>query len=353
MSKKHYLEGIRDEVNKTHPGLGNLVVLETLVVKCHKLLLVISPAGCGKSRASQYVGKQATSSVVTDRLSVAGLANMVEELNNFDGAVVIDDIAKTQTKYARISTITALAELVYSHFISSNMSKLQFHIQNFNGSAIINIQPVILKEIVKSDEWEASIQDKAIRYYHLKRPLTPVDDLPKPKLSWGIPLSEVETPDMTTKQGQTVIEVAKGQWGRARTLEHCSGLVRASASLDNRKKVNASDYKLVSEILLPLRYEQLVLEKKDFESSRELSDHRLALLTQMTTYGEFTIDNLSDDYHIAHSQAYKLMQKYAKDWQIVSKSPTTYAPSIELTKELINLGLIHTNGSKPNKGGKS
>jgi hypothetical protein len=292
--KPHALTGLINRVERTHRNLGELLAFECLCAKCKKLCIVVAPHGTGKSTASATIGKKAPVSRVVDRLTIAGLAGMAQELTNWKGVIVVDDISKTGSDYARISTMTTLAELIYSHYICSSMSKMQFEIMDFQGAAIVNIQPVLLRDLVQSQEWEASIQDKAIRYYHLKRPLHPVLSLPDVDIDWGIDLSKVKAPDMKTDEGAETVRSCRGQWTIPRTLEHTRDLLMAAAAMDRREEVNTRDHELIRKLALPLRYEQMVFTKSDFESKRELDSNRLALLTEMATYGEFSIEQLSD-----------------------------------------------------------
>ena len=340
MAKKHYLRHVWEEVDKTHPKLGRGVVVAMLAVKARKLLLIVSPRGCGKSRISSFVGNSAPVHMTRDRLSVAGLSTLQDELNGFEGVIVVDDIAKTQTAYARINTITTLAELVYSHYCSSNLAKMVYDIRDFYGSAIVNVQPVLLRKLVESNEWEASIQDKSIRFYHLHRPLNPNPDVPKVELTWGTNLAEVNPPRSAGALSLQLQKVAEPQWGRSRLFEHIGDLLRAAAALDGRKVVRPRDYHLLIDALKPMQVEALVMDKRDFESQRYLYSNKLAVMTEYITYGQFTLRQLADDYKVSQSQAYRLMNVELNDWRIVAKSPTTYAPSDNLYNELRRLSLV-------------
>lgn len=336
---EHYLTQVIKTVNKTHPHLGNPVAVAMLTIKAQKLLLIVSPRGCGKSRISSFVGLQCPEHSLQDRLSIAGLSTLKDEFSDFRGVVVVDDIAKTQTPYARITTLTTLAELVYSHYCKSHLVGTVYEIENFNGSAIINIQPILLREAVRSAEWEASIQDKSIRYYHLFRPQKPNPLPPDIELEWGFNLDKVETPKLKGKLANLLIELGDIQWGWARVKEHIEGLLMASAALDRRTEVNTTDYRLLLKVLKPLLLESLIMTKKAFETERELASNELAILTEFVTYGQFTLKHLARDYKLSPSQAYRIMNMYSKDWVIVDKNPTTYAPSDELKEKLGRVGL--------------
>ncbi|MBA7618513.1 hypothetical protein ES703_25840 [subsurface metagenome] len=333
----HYLANLAKQVDKTHPGLGRPVVVAMLVVKARKMLLVVAPAGCGKSRITSFVGLNAPEFLLRDRLSIAGLGSLKAELESFSGVLVVDDIAKTQTPYARITTLTTLAELTYSHYCTSNLAGTKFEIWGFNGSALVNIQPVLLKDIMRSPEWEASMQDKSIRYYHLYRPLNP-NPLPPPvELKWGIDFDKVVIPDLTGKRSEELLKVGEIQWGLARLREHMGSLLKAAAALDNRDEVNSSDFRLVTKMTIPFKIEGLVTDKTELEAKRYLNSNQLAILTEFATYGNFTLRQLARDYRLSESQAYRIAGKYAQDWVVVSKNPTTYAPSDDLREKLRRL----------------
>ncbi len=336
----HYLHKVIKEIDRSHPHLGQPVAVAMLTIKAKKLLLLVSPRGCGKSRITSYAGLSYPNSMLQDRLSIAGLMTIKEMLNGFQSVVVVDDIAKTQTPYARISTLTTLAELVYSHYCHSHLSGTSYEIDDFYGAALVNIQPVLLREVVKSPEWEASMMDKSLRYYHLFRPLAPNPLPPTLKLDFGYSFDMVETPKLTGELADKLQVIGEIQWGLARLKEHTIDLLKAAACLDKRKRVNQSDFQLLERILQPMVVESLVMTKKEFETDRNLNDNELAILTEFVTYGHFTLRDLSRDYHLSERQCYRIMAKYERDWIIINKEPTTYAPSPELAIKLKEVGLI-------------
>jgi hypothetical protein len=170
---------------------------------------------------------------------------------------------------------------------------------------------------------------------------------PEYKIKWGGDISKVEMPRMDIRAANGIMKTARTQWGTARALEHSTDLLKAAAAMDGRTKVNSVDYKLVEYLMHPLAFENIVLQKADFESSRTLDSGRLAVLTEFMSYGKFTVDQLAEDYHISASQAYKLMQGEVDDWRVVSKNPTVYAPSELLLDELKSIGFVSSNGTRP------
>lgn len=335
----HYLSTLSAQVDKTHPHLGNLLAVAMLAVKAKKLLLVVSPRGCGKSRITSFVGLSTPGASVQDRLSIAGLSALKDEFNGFNSVLVVDDIGKTQTPYARISTLTTLAELVYSHYCISHLVGTHFEIRDFYGSALVNIQPVLLREVIKSPEWEASMMDKSIRYYHLWRPRNPNPMPPEVKLDWGINIKGVSHSPLKGKLAEKLNNIGEAQWGLSRLKEHFADLLKASAALDQREEVTPSDYLLLIKLLKPLALESIVSDKVEFESKRFLGSNTLALLTEFVTYGKVTLRQLSRDYKLSESRCYQILVRMQKDWQIIKKNPTTYAPSDTLKSKLKEIGI--------------
>lgn len=335
----HYLLQVEKDVNKTHAKLGGLYVACIIAIKAKKMMIPIAPIGTGKSRATQAVSEQCADCAKYDRLSVAGLVFEEERFNGFQGVLMVDDIAKTQTSYARVATICTLAELVYSHYIVSSMQGSHYEINNFFGSALVNIQPVLLRELVRSNEWEASIQDKTMRYYHLYRPTKPNPLPPNVKIDWGFDIKNVHDVIPQGKALKALFDVVGVQWGSTRLVEHTKDLLKACAALDKRNDVSIADINVLARIMKPLQYEQLVTDKLEFESDRRLDANRLAILTEYMSYGNFTLDQISEDYKLSMSQSYRIMAKYAGDWVQVSKTPTIYAPTDKLREKLRKVGI--------------
>lgn len=327
------IKDLIENVESTHEELGSLVAMLHIAVKAKKLTLVISPSGCGKSTAMSVIGNALPSAIRPDRLSIAGLMAMQDKLTSFRSVVVVDDIATTQTDYARKTTITTLVALVYTHRIESAMMGIEYEIEDFYGSALIGIQPVLLRDLMLSEEWDASIQDKALRYYHLHRPLKPVIGLPDVKLPLGLDIATVEDFEPDNKDGNWRKLMALGdcQWSRARSKEHLKDMLKAVASIEQRRQVEPADYIMLAELLKPMAVETIVVEKEQLEGERYLNNSLLALLCEYYTYGgQFALAQVATDYKISLSQCYRVMQSQNGFWQQISKSPTIYKPSKRL-----------------------
>ena len=341
-----YIEDLIIGVNKTHDALGDLVAVLHIVVKARKTCMVISPSGCGKSTAMTLIGRNTANSIMPDRLSVAGLAVMADKLTSFRSVVVVDDIATTQTDYARKTTITTLAALVYTHRIESMMAGIEYSIEDFYGSALIGIQPILLRNLMLLEEWDASIQDKTLRFYYLHRPLKPVLELPNVKIEQGLNIDNIDNfePDVTNRDWSKLVALGDSQWSKARTKEHLKDMLKAIAALENRKYVIGDDYALLTRLLKPMAIENIVVVKEQLEGERYLDNNLLALLAEYYTYGgEFPLAQIAVDYKLSISQCYRIMQTQNGFWQQVSKSPTIYQPSKKL-KQLLETYKLEVKG---------
>ena len=191
-------------------------------------------------------------------------------------------------------------------------------------------------------EWESSIQDKALRYYHLYRPLLPNLDFPKAEIRKGIDIDNVEDfePDTKNIYWKKLVDFGGCQWSRARTKEHLIDMLRAIASLERRKNVIEADYILLAKLLMPMIVENLVVTKEQLEGERYLDNNLLALLVEYFSYdGEFPLGQIALDFKLSLSQAYRIMAGQNGNWQEISKSPTIYRPSKKLLQALKSLGL--------------
>lgn len=337
-----YLQYLIDDVNKTHKKFGNLVAICQVSIKARKLLLIVSPSGCGKSTAMDLMADHISGILKPDRLSIPGLAGMVEELTSFRSGILIDDITTTGTPYARKSTLAALAALCYTHRVESRMADNPFQIEDFYGSAIVGIQPIFLRHLMIEDEWESSIQDKSLRYYHLQRPVEPNLSLPLVQIERGLDIDQVNDfeADLENPDYQDLLKYGSTQWSRARVKEHVRDMLKAIAALEDREDVIPDDYAMLKTLLKPMTIESIAIRKDQLEGERYLDNNLLALLAEYYSYnGAFSLAHISQDFKVKLNMAYKIMQTQNGHWQQIGKSPTIYRPNKELLEELQELDL--------------
>lgn len=338
-----YIKTMIAEVNKTHPNLGELTAISQIVIKARKFMLIVSPSGCGKSRVMEYLGKNTQDSWSPMSLSISSLGNKVERLTGFRSAIFVDDIATIQTTYSRTTTITTLSGLCYTHRVEPSMTGFDFCIEDFYGSAIIGIQPVILKDLMLAPEWDASIQDKALRYYHLYRPTHPKISLPEFEIKHGIQFEKVLDfePDTSNEKWQKLVDLGLSQWSIARTKEHMIDFLKGIAALENRREVILSDYDLLFHLLKPMALENIAVVKEQLEGERYLDNNLLALLTEYYTYkGQFSLAQVAIDFKMPHrsemslSQVYRIIASQNGNWKQIQKSPTIFIASKALENML-------------------
>ena len=338
-----YLEDLIEEVNKTHPGLGELVATCQIVVKAKKMMLVVSPSGCGKSTAMRIIGKHTPEAIMPDKFSLTGIHSRVEVLSNFNSVVIVDDMATTETKEARRATITCLVALTYMHRIEICMAYGDYTIDNFNGSALVGIQPYLLRELMYSENWQVNTRDKTLRYYHLKRPIKPNEELLTMKLEYGINIDKVKDfePNYQDRNWQNLTRLGHCQWSNARVHEHVKAYLKAISALENRVEVVSTDYDLLCRLLAPMAIEQIVTSKEELESPTELNKDLLAMLTEYYTYNNaMSLGQIALDFGLGLSSCRKIMSSQNGYWQQVSKSPTIYKASAELVKVLKHYNLV-------------
>ena len=321
----HQLYSVIRDVEKTHSGLGNALAFSIICTKARMCLLNVAPSGTGKSVITNTLKKSYPDCVKLDSVTRSGLRDFKEQFTNFWGLVVIDDMAKVDSLYSRKHTITSFAELCYSHDISKHTFTCTIVIDGFFGSAVINIQPVILAELVADSEWEAVTQDKTVRYYHLYRPKAPVPFLPDVNVDWGISLDLVHKPRHDFKLYDKLGDIASIQWSDARVMEHLDVLLKATAALDRRQEVRAEDFQILHRLMKPMIIERSIFHKVGFESGRYLETNLLAVLVEFASWKDINLERIARDYKISPTTAYRLLTEI-KDW---------FEPSEPMSKRLV------------------
>jgi len=329
-----HLTRLIEDVEKTHTSLGCALAIALITAKARMCLLFVSPAGCGKSTISNSIGSLTPKSKKLDSVTRSSLGPFATELTEYKGVILIDDLGKIDTYYSRLATITTFCELCYSHFVEKHTYQSHISVVDFHGSCIINCQPAVLKRVVQSPEWESTVQDKTLRYYHLRRPLNPVYDVPNASIAWGKELAKITLKHDDITNLSKLYEIGIVQWSRSRVLEHINNLLKATAALNGRTKVTNEDALLLYELMKPCYTEHYVMTKSSFEEGRDLNSNLLCLLTEFATYGKFSIRQVCEDYKISQATAYRLMEQYSSHWQLVSKNPTRYKASEKLDKAI-------------------
>ncbi len=333
----HTLRKLVKKVDRTHKGLGAMTTTNILVAKAKKTILNVAPAGTGKSVACDSVGdllKERSKSFTS--LTLAGMHRMSGQFNQYDGHVIIDDLGAEKSMWSRISTITVLSNLVYTHYVHKVTHSYTIEIRDFNGSVSMNIQPVLLNSLVQSDEWVAVVRDKVLRYYHLFRPRKPVRERPNIDVEWGAPLHEVTMAKRKGKLWYHLISIGLTQWSYARVLEHIPDLLRSCAALDGRTKVDASDYRVLIKLLQPMQLERYIIKTYGFETGRVFDNNLYCILVEIASFKKPTVLTVAEDYKVNPRTAVRLCGTVPEWCFVTSDKPKRVLPT-ERTKEILDL----------------
>lgn len=307
------LQVLEARVEETHPGLGRLVALLHVVAVSRTCMLVVGVAGSGKSTASRSL-LSFERCLYWDSVTRAGLMSWMDTLTGFEGVIVIDDMGKIDSEYSRISTATTLAELCYSHFVAKFTFRVRLQIAGFGGSAVMNIQPIILSRLVRSIEWDAVLADKVLRYYHLRFPTRPVASPPvglAPPPDATIDDVQLDLPAQALRglyrQGQV-------QWSLPRTIEHVSRLLRGVALWAGRDYVNEDDVSYLEHLLKPMIVEGAVLQRHGLETRRVLDHELLCLLTELASANEVKVHDIARHFRTSVNVVHDVLDRYRAWW---------------------------------------
>ena len=336
----HKIHKLIKQIDKTHKGLGAMIAMNLICAKAKLLILNVAPAGCGKSVTTDTVtlmlGEKAHKYT---SLTLAGLKNIAEEMNQFNGHITIDDLGSEKSEWSRVSTVTVLATLVHTHYVKKVTQSYVMELTNFYGSASLNIQPVLMQSIVGDNDWIAVIRDKALRYYHLIRPVNPKPMTNVPTIDYSTSLQEVALTPYKGKLWYQLVAIALTQWSYGRVIEHLPKLIRAAAALDGRTHTQIEDYRLLAKLLKPMQLERTIITSFGFESGRLFDNNTYCLLVELASHGHPTIETICEDYKVSPSTVERLAQS-APEWcWIKSNSPRRLMPTEQTEKIFKTIGV--------------
>jgi len=193
-----------------------------------------------------------------------------------------------------------------------------------------------MNSLVQDDDWVAVVRDKVIRYYHLYRPTKPQNYPPHIDLKWGKPITEIALGKSKGKLWYQLVAIGLTQWGHSRILEHIPDLLRACASFDGRDKVNATDYRLLIKLLLPLQLERYIVDTYGFEAGRVFNNNLYCILVELASFRNPTLLQICEDYKVAPNTAERLIKEVSQWCYIKDDSPKKVMPT-EQTQNMLDL----------------
>ena len=335
----HKIEEVKQEVNASHPGLGNLAAISMIAAKARQTLMVIGPPGTGKSAVAHWLEGALPEAYVRGDLTMAGLRKYCEELSDSEAAIVIDDLGECNSEWNRAQTCIAISALVYGHNMVKDTHQIKVEILDYYGSGWIGLQPAILAEVVKHPSFHANLRDKSLRYYHLQRPVVanfgPIEVQP----SWGLEFNDVVPIEAYSDDYETLMQIARIEWSNARAQEHVGSLLRAAAALDNRYAVDQSDYDLLLSLVKPMTIEEHLIEKQGFDSAASLNQNLLCLLAEFASYPEVTYEIIGSDYGIRPRKVQSILEDMHEWYYKVGQDPVTLKATENLEALLVEAGL--------------
>ena len=329
----HPLLTTRDAVEATHPGLGNLAVMAAIAAKARQCLIIVAPPGCGKSTVGAWLDSWHPECYIKDSLTRSSLKVYESLFNNFTGLLVFDDVGKIDTDHSRIQTLVTMAELVHGHFVSKSSFQLNIEIENFQGSAVLNIQPNVLKSVIENPVWASNLADKSLRYYHLRRALSPNRGAIEAEIDWGLELDEISPVNESGALWQELYEIGTTQWTRPRAIEHIEDLLKAVAAMGRNPEIDDNDMEVLLEIIRPMVIESEILEKSGFGTNASLNANLLYLLVEFATYPSLTYELMAQDYHMKVKQVSYILETMKPYFEKIGTNPVRLQP----TEDLINL----------------
>ena len=335
--EKPVWQQIIDQIEATHKGLGKLVLFEILSDIAGKCVLVVGSAGTGKSTSLKAIAPNIPrEKLYIDALTLSGLKHIQKALSNANLTIMVDDLSKGATEYSQVQTVCVVGELVYSGWFTKLTGNLAIRIMNFNGSAILNCQPPLLKRLMASPEWETDIRDKVVRYYHLRYPIEPNKAKPNFQISYNYPRNnEIKIPIEITKtpEYKKALENFQYEFTITRAKEHLDDYLVASAKLHNRKKVTLDDVKLIEWLSRIFRLEPNLFTKKELEGKRKLDTSLIPLLGLIVTFKEPTIVEYVKRFQISKSRLYEIIAEHNQ--YVLLKGNSGRVISTKEAKELL------------------
>lgn len=336
----HKLTQLTHDINKTHHNLGKTTATILLGVKAKKCTLIVSPSGCGKTVATNAVANiKGVECINIPSLTLAGLGKRVKELTGFTGYLKIDDLATSSSWWVKNDMVAHLADLTHEHHTGKLTETADWTITDFNGSTSINLQPHTLNCIMPYDNWSALVRNKSTRLYHYYRPNPPNLKPLVLNCELGIPIEEVSEEIVETKDYKKCLTLGLIEWDKARAEQHILDYLRAAAGFDGRTKVNATDMKILLELMHPFLIEQELTDAQDVDTGKRINANEFEVITEMMTLGIVPIEQYIVDWKLKAWRVREIINRAGARCFRADRNPVYVFPTPDSMELLQKLGI--------------
>lgn len=336
----HPITDLISAVDFSHPGLGSLAAISLIAVKARKCLINISPPGCGKSAITDWLLDAAPNAFKKGSMTKSSLKRYEEEMNGFTGQLLFDDLGDIDTEWGRTQTLVTMAAMAYGHFVAKDNNDMALDIDDFYGGIVLNIQPTVLADAMKHPTWHSNLADKSIRYYHLRRAVAPNRAKVEAEVDWGLDFNEVTAYDGDSELWRDILKIGYEQWTRARSVEHCTDLLKAVAALGRNPTPGELEVEILHGLMLPMTVEMEVVEMAGFGEKATLNTGLLYLLTEFASYPSVTYEIIAQDMRIRERRVHVILENMTEWFERLGTNPVSLQPTTRLTQVLRRAGLI-------------
>ena len=312
------IEDVIKIVEKTHPKLGNLFAFMLLSSHTRTTTIVVGVPSTGKTTVNNALAKIFPNALYEEGLTLSSFRHKTQQLNGFNGLLIIDDISKIDTPYSRRGTLTALCGLAYDGHTSKGVERYYFRIENFNGSVIVGLQPQMMKELVVDPRWETVVRDKSIRYYHLFFPTKPnYNEIDVKEISEIIPSPKVvkESVDLNELKDRESFKKLfvnfEIQSSPARSIQKVQRMLSAMEYIEG-KKVDDEMINTLERITKPMLLEPVLLIKGDFEEHKVFHNNLFYLFTAMMSLNDTNLKNFYKIWGVTEQYLRRIIEYYGE-----------------------------------------
>ena len=341
MEKKmaHPLFSIINKIDRTHPGAGRMAAACLLSQKASKAMLIVAVPGTGKTTALDWSAKQNPHGEIKfDSITRSGLAGMDKDLSDFKGVLSVADLGAVDTQYSVKEASKVVALLCYEHRLNKKNVSIAIDITNFRGSALSTIQPSSVQKLISGADWDSVLQDKLIRYYHLRRPLRIRNEPIELDVPWGVDFAEVNISNAVIASCKRRVDTTVQQWSDARAVGHWCDFYRAASGLAGRKNVIKADVDAAHEILKPLALEPYLVLRESLSADRSFLADDCCVLTELASYGRFDHRRTIKNYRVSNRTLQRSIDR-AGTWLVPGlRGKLEHVPSEQAMEVLRNSG---------------